>query len=129
MSLVDLAFGFSGRIGRLKYLCASLLVLALIEGLKLVGPLLPFGVGLGLAIIILILALWVVAAFTVKRLHDIGLAGTNAVWFILLSVADQAVRSVPILSAVTWLVGLGAELWLVFQPGQYGPNRYGDPPT
>ena len=47
---------------------------------------------------------------TVKRLHDVNMSGTY--WLIGL---------IPI-------INIGFGLWLIFKPGNVGPNKYGEDP-
>jgi uncharacterized membrane protein YhaH (DUF805 family) len=129
MSFRAVAFGLSGRIGRLTYLWATLLSWALVPGLKFLVPLLPREAALVLLIFIFVIFAWVAAVVTVKRLHDIGMAGANLVWIVLLAFANYAARSVPAISVVLLLADTAVGMWLLFQPGQLGPNRYGAPPT
>jgi uncharacterized membrane protein YhaH (DUF805 family) len=90
---------------------------------------LPPEAALVLLIFIFIIFAWVAAVVTVKRLHDIGMAGANLVWIVLLAFANYATRSVPAISVVLLLADTAVGMWLLFQPGQLGPNRYGAPPT
>ena len=114
---------FDGRIGRLEYLVAALLlpiavlVAAWIIGLVL-GLLLGLITGETLALIGVwiplvawfVLAIWIGLAAGVRRCHDLGFTG----WLLLLSL-------VPL---VGWLFGLV----LLVGPGEEGGNKYGPQP-
>lgn len=106
-------FTIDGRIGRLRYLAWSLVlmfaaagvmgVVAIVAGISEV-----LGAILGIAVLIGMLVVSV--QIGVQRLHDIGWSG----WLLLLNI-------VPIVNSVFWL------LMLVI-PGSQGANRFGPPP-
>ncbi|EIK52019.1 membrane protein [Stutzerimonas stutzeri TS44] len=105
-------FSVQGRIGRLRYLAWSLVVVMAAAGL--------FGIASIVMAIsstagILLMALLAVAALVVnvqigaQRLHDIGVSS----WLLLLNL-------VP-------LIGAFVPLLMMLIPGKGGPNRYGPP--
>lgn len=129
-----------GRVARLPYFGYSLAIFSLV--LVLIGgggtviyygrtgsdPMGAWVVGGVLIVFGVVLGWWIHFALLIKRLHDIGLPGTHAIWIILLSFAGSAVfRPTPAVGILLWLTSFGVGLWLLFQPGTPGPNRYGAP--
>jgi uncharacterized membrane protein YhaH (DUF805 family) len=115
------AFSFEGRIGRLRYLAWTMVLMLVTLGIGAV--LSVFGLAListdssaglilgGLLAFILIVALGFVSIqFSVQRLHDIGWSG----WLWLLTL-------VP-------FVGSFFPFVMMIMPGNSGANRYGAPP-
>src|ERR1700741_1387796 len=125
--MLNFLFGFHGRVRRTHYLLASLAI-GTVLGCSIVGGALSglsfsdFGtddwspdwdfnpIGFGIAALISIPCYWSMLAITVKRWHDVGVAG----WF-------------PILS-LPGLTHLPVFLLLCLLPGTVGGNIYGDDP-
>ncbi|NQD93327.1 DUF805 domain-containing protein [Pseudomonas sp. CrR25] len=106
-------FSIEGRIGRLRYLAWSLVLMVAVSGIMgVVAIAASISEALGglLAIAVVIGMLVVSVQIGVQRLHDMGWSG----WLLLLNV-------VPIVNSVFWL------LMLVI-PGSDGANRFGPPP-
>lgn len=107
-------FSFSGRIGRMRYLAFSMVMLFVMYFAigMVVAITLPQGEG-GLAAMGMITGLLSLASlpvavmFMMQRLHDMNASGW---WFLLMLV--------PIVNAVMGLV-------LLFAPGTKGDNRFG----
>lgn len=109
----------AGRIGRLHYFginlaCAIALVLPFLVGTTVdpdTGQAAPMSASAALILLLVVLAgAWLGTANAIRRLHDCGRTG----WLVLLS-------PVP-------LVGFGLGLYLLFNPGDPLPNRFGPPP-
>ncbi len=117
--------GFSGRLGRLRYLVYS------VVSMLAVGVIASFAMGIIAAVgghppatpddepTLAMFAFYLIAGlpililslmFAMRRLHDMNLSG----WFVLLML-------IPFVSAIFSLV-------LLFWPGTQGPNRFGPPP-
>lgn len=106
-------FSISGRIGRLRYLAWSLVMIFCFMGLlgvaalgsnvsEIVGALLIIVLSLGVAVTSVMIA--------VQRLHDIGWTG----WLLLINL-------IPVAGSVFSLL-------MLVVPGSEGVNRYGPPP-
>ncbi|BAP41914.1 DUF805 domain-containing protein [Pseudomonas sp. LJDD11] len=106
-------FSLSGRIGRLRYLAWSLLVLVITSPLSLLaGLMMSASDGAG-SVAMLLVGVGIAAALIpmgVQRLHDIGWSG----WCMLLNL-------VPV-------VGSFFPLVMCLMPGSKGVNAYGPPP-
>lgn len=108
-------FDFRGRARRKEYWLFVLLQLVVVVAALVLGfRLLPDEnlddgiVGLPLAYVA-IFGLPTLAA-QVRRLHDADKSG----WWVVVSIIPY--------------IGLGWILWLMVQPGSWGPNRFGDDP-
>ena len=107
-----LFFGFSGRISRLAYLLAGLLMMIIVVFLSYRGMLAAEAGGSGsiwdVALsVVLIASLWAQAALGAKRMHDIGRPGIFAVLLF-----------VPLFNFIAFVA-------LCLLPGNPGPNEYG----
>lgn len=107
-----LFFGFSGRISRLAYLLAGLLMMITVVFLSYRG-MLAAEAGAGGSIwdvalsLVLIASLWAQAALGAKRMHDLGRPGMFAVLLF-----------VPLFNFIAFVA-------LCLLPGNPGPNEYG----
>lgn len=129
MSAQAALFSFQGRIARLPYLGYGALigfVYGLIVGVF--GAALDHPGGLnsdatkaiaGIVILVLsVIYFWTTLALLVKRLHDLDLAGTHAIWIVLVNVALSVLSvAMPPLGIVSILYTLGIALWMLFTPG------------
>jgi uncharacterized membrane protein YhaH (DUF805 family) len=118
---MNLLFGFSGRIGRLKWWLAQLAILGvLVLGFSIVivnvslanveqGNVPPSA--FVIIALTLVLTTWINIASTVKRFHDRDKSGF---WFFIVLV--------PYVGAIWQIVECG------FLSGSYGFNNYGPPP-
>lgn len=105
-------FSVQGRIGRLRYLAWSLVVMVAVAGLFGIAAIVAAiskPVGLLLMALLAIAALVINVQIGVQRLHDIGMSG----WLLLLNL-------VPV-------IGVFVPLLMIVIPGKRGPNRYGPP--
>jgi len=102
-----------GRIGRLWYFLTHTVTWAVGFALFYAAIVIDrgeFGAITIFGILILFVAVFFTSFLIIKRLHDLGYSG----WLLLLN----------FLPFVSWVMGL----FLLFAPGQPGPNKYGDPP-
>lgn len=112
-----LHFKFDGRIARMQYLRGQIvpvLVGVLIGFLSEAGKLDPENPVQYLVLpvlLLLVLVLWIAAATSVKRFHDLGMKGAFAL-----------LTFVP-------LVNIPVGLYLFLKPGNPEPNDYGPPPA
>jgi len=135
-------FGYQGRLSRLAYFGYSLLLGAIFMAIFVVVCMTAGFVavqngtsperageiaGLATAGLLLLVAIWPASALITKRLHDMGQSGAHTIWIMLLSYAGLVVSDLGA-SAILGLASMVASLWLLFGPGEPGPNRYGMPP-
>jgi uncharacterized membrane protein YhaH (DUF805 family) len=131
-------FSFAGRLNRGRYLGLTLLVLvagfvlaALFGALQEAsrrGP--AESLFMLLAAAVVIASAWADFALTVKRLHDLDMAGTHLIWMVALGVSAIVLSASPpsiALGVVAWIAVLAVKIWLFCAPGTNGPNRYGPP--
>lgn len=128
-------FAYKGRVGRLRYLGMSFVVIFLLlfalfilgfaammlESYALFFLLLPIGAG----------AAVVQTLLGIRRLHDFDHSGW---WYVpclvVMSVGAQVASSGdPTLAAIGAVLYLAPTLILLLKPGTEGPNRFGPPPT
>jgi uncharacterized membrane protein YhaH (DUF805 family) len=122
---MNLLFGFSGRIGRLQWWLAQLVVIPVIilVSLGVIGPFAHAAMSddsaidntrlsvILVVVAVVVLVAWINIASTVKRFHDRGKSGY---WFLIVFV--------PYIGTVWQLVECG------FLAGSSGTNSYGPPP-
>jgi uncharacterized membrane protein YhaH (DUF805 family) len=132
MSLAEALFGFDGRLARLPFFgyCVLLLFICFLVGagaLMVRAETRPAGAVVGLILLaVLVGVISCGLALTVKRLHDMGLAGTHVMWICGLNVANVALA--PALSILFHLAVGGVFLWLCLGSGQPRSNQYGPVP-
>ena len=131
MSLTGALFSFNGRLARLPFFgyCALLLFFCFLVGAGAVGIRAETREGgAALGVVLLAVLVGVIScglSLTIKRLHDMGLAGTHAIW-IYGNVAGVALA--PSLSILFDLAVGGVFLWLCLAAGQPHSNHYGPVP-
>lgn len=113
-------FGIEGRIGRLRYLAWSLVMMAIAMVIFGIGAAVIFALGSDTSLLTIIGGLLGTLAFIamavvsiqigVKRLHDIGWSG----WLLLVSL-------IPAVGSVFSII-------MLVVPGSTGANRFGPPP-
>ncbi|HWX46807.1 MAG TPA: DUF805 domain-containing protein [Roseomonas sp.] len=149
MRILQILFGFSGRMRRRGMLLYSLLAGALfwaalffcafIAGLVAMRQGVdPKGAGMLVGEVFTWatspVVIWINAALVVKRLHDIGWSGWHAAWFIpgstVMPFYHQAVANTALALAmlVTAILVVGMALVLIFKAGEAGDNRFGPSP-
>ena len=121
--MLDLLFGFKGRINRQKWWLVGKgvpIVFFMLFGMAFYasGALAPENAGAGLGVLIIALAavlslamLWISVAVSIKRYHDLNKSG----WWIFITL-------VPVIGQPWYFVENG------FFPGTPGPNNYGADP-
>jgi uncharacterized membrane protein YhaH (DUF805 family) len=135
MNIVDLLFGFGGRVNRAKYwltlaiwLALWVLVLAFVLVSEFSTP------SLILAALVFVPSCWSGIAVGVKRLHDREQSG----WWLLLfylapAILDAAARNAGALGTVFSFASLAITIWAIvvlgFLRGTIGPNAYGPDPV
>lgn len=136
MTTYHALLGFEGRLNRLAYFGYTVLAAAFaIVAFLIAAAFVSFKSDLGNIVAglggIVVFGLWVWSGFAllVKRLHDLDMAGTHAIWIYLLSFASGLVQQEsPALAALLALAYVGVALWLLFAKGTTGPNRFGADP-
>lgn len=146
MNIINLLFGFDGRIRRLPWWLGTIAVEIVVAVLNQL-----FGIPLDTApapmtprivsLVITIVSLYPLMALAVKRLHDRDRPGTTALPLLLAFLAipvgdlfgyfDEAAQMTPIklvVMIVIAAIGLGYLIELGFRRGDPGPNRYGPDP-
>lgn len=131
-------FSFTGRLSRLPFFGLGILNMIVVIAVTAAGAALALSqhqdpasqvFGIVLIAAVWIAGFWAGLAVTIKRLHDMGLVGTHAIWIYLLGgLGGGLVRDAPAAATVVYVIAFGVWLWLVFQPGTDGPNRYGPEP-
>jgi uncharacterized membrane protein YhaH (DUF805 family) len=135
MPFTEAMFVFNGRVARLPYFGYSVLVTVLVFVL-IFGGMLGFNSGgagplLGGALFLagIVGGVWSSLALMVKRLHDLGLSGGNAVWIVGLNVVGSMAGQASDGLAIAFdLAAAGVGLWLLFARGQPHVNEYGPAP-
>ncbi|MCY1493326.1 hypothetical protein D9M68_271620 [compost metagenome] len=106
-------FTVEGRIGRLRYLAWSLVMMLAsigLFGLAMIGMGIHNILGAALVTVVTVAIVVVAVMIGVQRLHDIGWSG----WILLLNL-------IPVVGSVLSLL-------MLLVPGNLGANRYGPPP-
>lgn len=106
-------WGVEGRLGRMRFIAWSLVLMLAMAPAMLFGTLImQFSMMLGgfLLLVMALLVTVVAIQFSIKRLHDIGWSG----WLLLISF-------VPVLGSIF-------QLLILVLPGSSSSNRYGAPP-
>lgn len=146
MNIVNLLFGFDGRIRRLHWWLATIAIEIVVAVLNQL-----FGIPIEtapaamtpriLAMVITIVSLYPLMALAVKRLHDRDRPGTMALPLLIASLVipvgdlfgyfDEATQMSPVklvVVIITGAIGLGYLIELGFRRGDAGPNQYGTDP-
>jgi uncharacterized membrane protein YhaH (DUF805 family) len=135
-----LLFSFSGRLSRLRYFLLSLVTAALASAAAAVVMIGVFAHGARvsepamIACAAILVAVSIIGlSLTVRRLHDLDLAGW---WVLAIWIAPAAVEgalyqladSPKLASTLSGALTLAIGLWLWFMPGTRGANRFGPDP-
>jgi uncharacterized membrane protein YhaH (DUF805 family) len=146
MNIINVLFGFDGRIRRLQWWLGTIAIEIVVAVLNQL-----FGISVEaapaamtpriLALVITIVSLYPLMALTVKRLHDRDLPGTMALplllAFLVIPVGDlfgyfdEPTQMTPIklvIVIITGAIGLGYLIELGFRRGDPAPNQYGPDP-
>jgi uncharacterized membrane protein YhaH (DUF805 family) len=127
-------FAFQGRLGRLPYFLrsfqvgiAAAIVFILSTAAFINGNAILWWVGLAVVVVAGAIYFGGVASLLVRRLHDLGLSGYHAIWIAIASVLSNAATYSHNLSVILLnLPFIAVGLWILFWPGQRGPNRFGE---
>jgi uncharacterized membrane protein YhaH (DUF805 family) len=133
-NIVGRYFSFEGRLARLPFFGRGFYLGVVTIALAMVS--IPFfsrqGLGwwFGIPIVIASLVLLAVGSFsmTIRRLHDMGLSGYHAIW---VGAAQAIWAPLSYGPPEVMLAGLplaAVGVWLLFWPGNRGPNRFGERP-
>jgi uncharacterized membrane protein YhaH (DUF805 family) len=128
-------FSFEGRLARLPFFGRGFYLGVIAVALAMVS--IPFFSReslwwwFGIPIVIASLVLLGVGSFslTIRRLHDMGLSGYHAIW---VGAAQAAWAPLSYGPSEVMLAGLplaAVGVWLLFWPGNRGPNRFGERPA
>lgn len=134
MDLINLLFGFQGRINRSKYWLAVVIWLVIWCVLVALLLLTEFSaVAIGLAVIVLIPSTVSGIAVGIKRLHDRDKSGWwLLIFYVVPPVLDGIGNAVPEMSFIFSAASLAITIWMFvelgFLRGTRGPNRYGPDP-
>ena|SRR5215469_8995567 len=146
MNIINLLFGFDGRIRRLPWWLATIAIEIVVAVLNQL-----FGIPVEsapaammpriVALVITLVSLYPLMALAVKRLHDRDHPGTMALpmlaAFLVIPVGDlfgyfdETTQMTPIklvVVIITGAIGLGYLIELGFRRGDPGPNQYGPDP-
>lgn len=135
-NLVQLFFGFQGRINRAKYWIAVVVYLAVAIVLVLVG----MGMAMAGSFLVILIAVIIYipmiisgVAVGIKRLHDRGKSGWWLLLFYLapaiLSGGGEAMGAGMVLSLASLAISIWALVELGFLKGDTGANAYGPDPV
>lgn len=135
MTFKQLFIGHEGRIDRLTYLGASLLLglvmgagyAALLWLLERAGEAGAFLVGAAYAALVAA-HLWGAGMLVAKRLHDLAIGGIHALWVLAAALALGAAPVAPYLALAAAPIVAVACLVLLLVPGQRGTNAFGPQP-
>jgi uncharacterized membrane protein YhaH (DUF805 family) len=132
-SFIGRYFSFGGRLARLPFFVrciyvniAAMLLLAVGLALLSHGGSASWFAGAVFATASFVLLIAGLASATVRRLHDLGLAGYHVIWVGAAEAAwtflSEGPLQVVVLSFPLAVIGL----WLTFWPGNRGANRFGE---
>jgi uncharacterized membrane protein YhaH (DUF805 family) len=142
VGVINLLFGYDGRIGRLYGFLGFLAFVATIAFLSSIAEDVTVGtgdIGRYVALIVIIgTGIWMHSAVTIKRLHD---RNKSAWWYLVYGVAPFGIFIVAIYlwTLRTWeaasalfVLSFAGLIWAIvelgFLRGTEGPNRYGPDP-
>jgi uncharacterized membrane protein YhaH (DUF805 family) len=133
-NIVGHYLSFEGRLARLPFFSRGVFLGVIAAALAMASiPLFAregLGWWFGISVVIASLVLLFVGGFslTTRRLHDMGLSGYHAIW---VSAAQAAWAPLSYGPPEVMLAGLplaAVGVWLLFWPGNRGPNRFGERP-
>ncbi|HWX13658.1 MAG TPA: DUF805 domain-containing protein [Methylocella sp.] len=133
-NIVGHYLSFEGRLARLPFFSRGVFLGVIAAALAMASiPLFAregLGWWFGISVVIASLVLLFVGGFslTIRRLHDMGLSGYHAIW---VSAAQAAWAPLSYGPPEVMLAGLplaAVGVWLLFWPGNRGPNRFGERP-
>jgi uncharacterized membrane protein YhaH (DUF805 family) len=141
-TIINLLFGYDGRIGRLYCFLGFLGFVAIISFLSGIAEDVTAGTGdIGRYVALVFIVgpgIWMHSAVTIKRLHD---RDKSAPWYLIYGIAPlvlfiaaiyfYGVRAFEI-SSILFFVSIAGLIWAIvelgFLRGTPGPNRFGPAP-
>ena len=134
-NILDRYLSFAGQLARLPFFSRGVLLGVVAAALAMAS--IPFfsreGLWWWLGILVVAAALVLLfvggVSLTMRRLHDLGLSGYHAIW---VSAAQTMWVPLSYGPPEVMLAGLplaAVGLWLLFWPGNRGPNRFGEKPV
>lgn len=141
-AVINLLFGYDGRIGRLSYWLGLATAWAIIGFFAAIAEDATAGTGdIGRYVAFIFIVgsfVWMHSAVTIKRLHD---RGRPALWYVLYGIAPPALFIVATYfyttgalapAAILYVLSFAGLFWVIIElgllPGTAGPNRYGPAP-
>ena len=133
-NVVDRYFSFQGRLARLPFFGRGVFLGVVAAALAMAS--IPFFSRddlwwwFGIPIVAAALVLDAVGSVSliVRRLHDLGLSGYHAIWVVAAQAAWAPLSFGPPEVMLAGLPLAAVGLWLLFWPGNRGPNRFGEKP-
>ena len=133
-NIVGRYFSFEGRLARLPFFARGIYLGVIALPVAMVSIFFFSREGLwwwlGISVVVAALVLLAVGSFslTVRRLHDMGLPGYHAIWVGAAQAAWVPLSYGPPEVILAGLPLAAVGLWLLFWPGNRGPNRFGEKP-
>jgi uncharacterized membrane protein YhaH (DUF805 family) len=134
-NIVGRYLSFEGRLARLPFFGRGVFLGVVAAALAMAS--IPFfsreGLSWGLGLLIVVAALVLLAvgslSLIVRRLHDLGLSGYHAIWVFAAETVWVPLSYGPPEVMLAGLPLAAVGLWLLFWPGNRGPNRFGEKPV
>jgi len=133
-NIVGRYFSFEGRLARLPFFARGIYLGVIALPVAMVSIFFFSREGLwwwlGISVVVAALVLLSVGSFslTARRLHDLGLSGYHAIWVGAAQAAWVPLSYGPPEVILAGLPLAAVGLWLLFWPGNRGPNRFGEKP-
>ncbi len=131
-NIVGRYFSFEGRLARLPFFARGIYLGVIALPVAMVSIFFFSREGLwwwlGISVVVAALVLLAVGSFslTARRLHDLGLSGYHAIWVGAAQAAWVPLSYGPPEVILAGLPLAAVGLWLLFWPGNRGPNRFGE---
>src|SRR5581483_602948 len=133
-NIMDRYLSFEGRLARLPFFGRGVFLSAIAGAFAMAS--IPFfsreGLWWWLGILIVAAAFVLLSvgdvSLVIRRLHDLGLSGYHAIWVFAAEAIWAPLSYGPPEVMLAGLPLAGVGLWLLFWPGNRGPNRFGEKP-
>ncbi|RYE94151.1 MAG: DUF805 domain-containing protein [Oxalobacteraceae bacterium] len=133
MDIIEILFGFEGRIIRLPYIGYSIVsMLAMFAMFIASAPMLAasssaFSLAIGFFTLTAGAGIgaWTTMALTAKRLHDLDWSGKHVISVYAVHLSASFAHTGSVLAVVCTTASIMIALWLAFWPGTDGPNHFG----
>lgn len=124
----EVLFAYRGRVGRLPFVVTTAAFWTLLFASRYDIRVVHFLGGLSQPALLGTMAMlaWIPSAVMVKRLHDVGWSGYNAIWIALLGLLGEPLETSGPLPMSLAAVSIFAQLWLCLEPGTRRANRFGN---